>query len=65
MDNKLTLEEAAENCWAEGTWDNRNDFTDGFIAGAKWQFKKMYTEKDMIEYAEFCIKCYKRRTNNL
>jgi hypothetical protein len=42
-----TLEEAAINCWAEGAWDNRDDFTDGFVEGAKWQEQKMYSEEDM------------------
>jgi hypothetical protein len=38
---KETLEEAAINCWAEGAWDNRDDFTDGFIEGAKWQSERI------------------------
>jgi hypothetical protein len=45
--NKETLEEAAINCWAEGAWDNRDDFTDGFIEGAKWQQEKMYSEEEV------------------
>jgi hypothetical protein len=44
-----TLEEAAVNCWAEGAWDNRDDFTDGFIEGAKWQAKRMYSEEEVLE----------------
>ena len=46
-----TLEEAAINCWAEGAWDNRDDFTDGFIEGAKWQAERMYSEA--IEFAKW------------
>jgi hypothetical protein len=42
-----TFEEAAINCWAEGAWDNRDDFTDGFIEGAKWQ-----QEQDKNKYRE-------------
>ena len=43
-----TLEEAAINCWAEGAWDNRDDFTDGFVEGAKWQQERMYSEEDIM-----------------
>jgi hypothetical protein len=48
LNKQETLEEAAINCWAEGAWDNRDDFTDGFIDGAKWQQEKMYAEADNI-----------------
>jgi hypothetical protein len=34
---ETTLEEVAINRWAEGAWDNRDGFTDGFVEGAKWQ----------------------------
>jgi hypothetical protein len=44
---KTELEEAAVNCWAEGAWDNRDDFTDGFIEGAKWQAERMYSEEEV------------------
>ena len=68
---KERLEEAAINCWAEGAWDNRDDFTDGFIEGAKsdvakeyWfekfqqeQDKKMYSEEDM-KNAYHCGRLY-------
>jgi len=33
-------------------------FHDSFIAGAKWQQERMYS--DMQEYAEFCIRCYEK-----
>ncbi len=42
-----TLEEVAINCWAKGTWDNRDDFTDGFVEGAKWQKERSYSKEDM------------------
>ena len=42
-----TLEEAAVNCWAEGNWDNRDSFTDGFVEGAKWQQERMYSEEEV------------------
>ena len=53
-----TLEEAAINCWAEGAWDNRDDFTDGFIEGAKsdvakeYWFEKFQQEQDKKMYSE-------------
>jgi hypothetical protein len=48
-----TLEEAAINCWAEGAWDNRDDFTDGFVEGAKWQQERMYSEEiDLINWLQ-------------
>jgi hypothetical protein len=55
---KERLEEAAINCWAEGAWDNRDDFTDGFIAGAKsdvakeYWFEKFQQEQDKNKYSE-------------
>jgi hypothetical protein len=49
---KPTLEEVAVNCWATGTWDNRDDFTDGFIEGAKWQAERMYSEEEVLEVFE-------------
>ena len=49
---KETLEEAAVNCWAEGAWDNRNDFTDGFIEGAKWQQERSYSEEEVVDIAK-------------
>lgn len=42
-----TLEEVAVNCWAEGNWDNRDSFTDGFVEGAKWQQERMYSEEEV------------------
>ena len=35
----------------------QDDFHQGFILGAKWQSERMYSEEDMQEYAEFCIRC--------
>lgn len=51
-----TLEEAAEKYIAE---DNNNRYYNDFIAGAKWQQEKMYS--DMQEYAEFCIECDRKQ----
>lgn len=49
-----TLEEVAINCWAEGAWDNRDGFTDGFVEGAKWQQERMYSEEEVIELLNNC-----------
>jgi hypothetical protein len=45
-----TLEEAAER-YSEG-W-GENDDVISFIAGAKWQAERMYSEEDMIAFALF------------
>jgi hypothetical protein len=55
-DEKESLEEAAEkyrNYWLE---TKELTLTDTFIAGAKWQAERMYSEEDMIEFAEFIAK---------
>ncbi len=49
-----TLEEAAEK-YASISF-NKQDLYDGFIAGAKWQAERMYSEEDM---AEAFIACWK------
>lgn len=46
MNNKETLEEAAEKYIAE---DNNNRYYNDFIAGAKWQASKMYSEKEVLD----------------
>jgi len=62
MENKQTLEEAAENY--RYNWDKFSGGLDttftaiNFIKGAEWQAERMYSEKDMEEYSEFCIRCY-------
>lgn len=51
--NKITkkqYEEAAANLT-----DPNLCKTDNWIAGAKWQAERMYS--DMQEYAKFCIEC--------
>jgi hypothetical protein len=67
---EATLEEVAENYgWRIKT----NTFSDpvkanelansakqDFINGAKWQQERSYSEEDMQEYAEFCIRCYQK-----
>ena len=49
---KETLEEAAEN-YSKG-WGENND-EKSFIAGAKWQAERMYSEEDMIEFAKLHV----------
>jgi nitrate/TMAO reductase-like tetraheme cytochrome c subunit len=65
-----TLEEVAEryypipinntgSMFMPTTHESNNNFIQiGFIAGAKWQAERMYS--DMQEYAEFCIECDRR-----
>jgi len=48
-----TLEEAAERLHPE-EWDWRE--REVFINGAKWQQERMYSEEDMINFAEFIAK---------
>ena len=55
-----TLEEAAEKYIAE---DNNNRYYNDFIAGAKWQQERMYSEEEvkqiidatLIEYSDFVL----------
>ena len=60
MKNKETLEEAAEKFYPPKTTDlicSPKLVRDSFIAGAKWQIgkqnKKLYSDEDMIEFADF------------
>ena len=59
MNDKETLEEAAEKFRSNnpGTMQGGNNtkIINGFIAGAKWQAEKMYSEEDMIMFANFFI----------
>jgi hypothetical protein len=60
-----TLEEAAKNFANNSAVTNYEEGINvgkyqGFIAGAKEQAKKMYSEQDMQEYATFCIRCYEQ-----
>jgi len=52
MKNKETLEEAAKKYVEE---DNNNRYYNDFIAGAKWQQEKSYSEEDMTEYAIYIV----------
>jgi hypothetical protein len=43
-----TLEEAAQRYTEEHKWEEQDPWLD-FIAGAKWQSERMYSEEDMEE----------------
>jgi hypothetical protein len=62
MKQETAVEEAAHTAWLNYEHVEGNlystCFKNGFIAGAKWQAKRMYS--DMQEYAEFCIECDRR-----
>jgi hypothetical protein len=52
-----TLEEASHTAWlnyehVEGTLYSTS-FKNGFIDGAKWQAKKMYSEEEMLDFSEW------------
>ncbi len=53
-----TLEKAAEKFW------DKLSFDDAFKAGAKWQAERMYSEEDMIEFAEF-VATYPDKNKNI
>lgn len=57
-----TLEEAskyyAHNYFDMHETNNYKALKQGFEAGAKWQAERMYSEEDMKEYSEFCIRLF-------
>ena len=52
-----TIEEAAEN-YSKITLDKGGLMSDkqinGFIAGAKWQAERSYSEEEILEFANWC-----------
>ena len=58
---KKTIEEAAKE-YANNYFvmqDNHySGLMQGFKAGAKYQSEQMYSEEEVNEYAEFCIRCH-------
>ena len=54
MDNKETLEEAAERYTEEHKWEEQDPWFD-FMEGAKWQQERMYSEEDMKVFGQFLI----------
>ena len=66
MKQETTLEEAAEKYVEDfdlSFYDTVEEIPvkelgkKDFKEGAKWQSERMYSEEDMQEYAEFCIRC--------
>ena len=55
---KETLEEAAEKRIPTSTkvWDLTETRRSDFIAGAKWQAERSYSEEDMISYSNYVLK---------
>jgi hypothetical protein len=53
MENKQTLEEAAEIYASHSLKEERQkDLNMGFKAGAKWQSERMYSEEEVIKLLE-------------
>ena len=68
MKNKETLEEAAakhfnEEIFVEGV-TIQYALQEAFITGAKYQAEKMYSEEDMISFAEF-VATYPDKNRNV
>lgn len=53
MKKKETLEEVAETFLPHSEIEHDTDFIIGFIAGAKWQAERMYSEEDIIDLIQF------------
>lgn len=75
MKDKETLEEVVERLYPNkpfwiGSGDNARLYDefkaqrDAFINGTKWQAKRMYSEEDMIAFAEF-IATYPDKNRNI
>jgi hypothetical protein len=56
MKQNETLEEAAEN-YNLNTINAFGDY-ESFIAGAKWQQERSYSEEDMINFVQFATQYY-------
>ena len=61
MKKQETLEEAAKKYKDLKLPD---DLYDAFIEGAKWQAERMYSEEDMIAFAEF-VANYPNKNRNI
>jgi hypothetical protein len=60
-----TLEEAAERIAYDSTEENKGfPQMKAFIKGANWQQERMYTEEDMIRFAEF-VATYSDKNKNV
>ena len=51
------IEEPKQETLEEANFKVLGTKTDTFYNGAKWQQERMYSDEDMQEYAEFCIRC--------
>jgi len=51
-----TLEEAALSFLPRSEVEHDTDFITGFEFGAEWQAKRKYSEEDMLDFAEYCLK---------
>ena len=61
---KDSLEEAAER-FANNFTKDENKFTiEDFIAGAKWQMERSYSEEDMLQSFLAGIKCESKNGKN-
>jgi len=63
-----TIEEASHTAWlnyehVEGNLYSTS-FKNGFLDGAKWQQERMYSEEDMIRFAEF-VASYPDKNKNI
>ncbi len=67
MENKETLEEAADMD-SKNHYKDQSDYWaigfDSFKRGAKWQAERMYSEEDMISFAEF-VATYSDKNKNV
>ena len=61
--NKETIEEAARRIFGD---DEDGNYLEkrAFIKGAKWQQEKMYSEEEMINFAEF-VATYADKNRNV
>ena len=61
--NKETIEEAARRIFGD---DEDGNYLEkrAFIKGAKWQQEKMYSEEEMINFAEF-VATYTDKNRNV
>ena len=51
MDNKETLEEAAERYTEEHKWEEQDPWFD-FMEGAKWQQERSYSEEEVLNITQ-------------
>jgi hypothetical protein len=70
--NKETIEEAAESRYGtdmdsirgSNVYDLNTDLKRGFIEGAKWMQERVYSEKDMKQFAWECVANFLSNNDN-